>query len=120
MCIFQICSFIANKLWDYGKTIQGANLISVDSEMLRMTLLPRTTGTFSRKGLLVNRLRYKRDGFTECFLKGGTCIVAYDPDNISCVWLLENGNYIRFELIESRFRNKSLMEVESILTRING
>ena len=26
-----------NKLWDYGKTIQGANLIYVDSEMPRMT-----------------------------------------------------------------------------------
>ena len=88
-------------LWNYSKGFQGANLISVDSEMLRMTLLPRTTGTFSRKGLIVNGLRYKRDGFTDCFLKGGNCNVAYDPDNVSCVWLLKNGKYINFDLIES-------------------
>ena len=103
-----------NELWNYGKVQPGANLINVDSEELRMTLLPRTTGTFSRKGLSVNGLRYKRDGFTEQFLKGGSCVASYDPDNVSKVLLLENGKYIEFELIESRFTNKSLEEVTSI------
>ena len=103
-----------NELWNYGTKLPGANLISVDSEKLRMTLLPRTTGTFSRKGLTVNGLRYKREGFTERFLKGGSCIVSYDPDNVNSVWLLENGEYIGFELIESRFNGKSLEEVTSI------
>lgn len=103
-----------NELWNYGTKLPGANLISVDSEKLRMTLLPRTTGTFSRKGLTVNGLRYKREGFTERFLKGGSCIVSYDPDNVNSVWLLENGEYIEFELIESRFTDKSLEEVTSI------
>lgn len=106
------------ELWNYDNGFKGANLISVDSEMLRMTLLPRTTGTFSRKGLIVNGLRYKRDGFTECFLKGGTCTVAYDPDNVSSVWLHENSKYIKFDLIEGRYNNKSLLEVETIQTRI--
>ena len=107
-----------NELWNYGKTMPGANLISVDSEKLRMTLLPRTTGTFSRKGLIVNGLRYKRDDYTERFLKGGTCVVSYDPDNVSTVWLLENGEYIGFELIESRFTAKSLEEVIEIKHQI--
>ena len=103
-----------NSIWNYGKTMPGANLISVDSKKLRMTLLPRTTGTFSRKGLSVNGLRYKRDGFTERFLKGGSCVVSYDPDNVSKVWLFENGEFIEFELIESRFTAKSLEEVINI------
>ena len=103
-----------NELWNYGKTLPGANLISVDSEKLRMNLLPRTTGTFSRKGLTVNGLRYKRDGYTERFLKGGSCVVSYDPDNVSKVWLFENGEFIEFELIESRFTAKSLEEVINI------
>ena len=103
-----------NELWNYGKTLPGANLISVDSKKLRMTLLPRTTGTFSRKGLSVNGLRYKRDGFTERFLKGGSCVVSYDPDNVSTVWLVEGGKYVEFELIESRFTAKSLEEVINI------
>jgi len=114
-----------NELWNYGKTLPGANLISVDSEKLRMNLLPRTTGTFSRKGLTVNGLRYKRDGYTERFLKGGSCVVSYDPDNVSTVWLVEGGKYVEFELIESRFTSKSLEEVINIqhqvkeLTAIN-
>lgn len=103
-----------NSIWNYGKTLPGANLISVDSEKLRMTLLPRTTGTFSRKGLTVNGLRYKRDGYTERFLKGGSCVVSYDPDNVSTVWLVEGGKYVEFELIESRFTSKSLEEVINI------
>ena len=83
-----------------------------------MTLLPRTTGTFSRKGLNVNSLRYKCEGYTEQYLKGGTCTVAFAPDNVTSVWLLENSKYIKFDLIESQFRNKSLSEVENIQTKI--
>ena len=107
-----------NELWNYGKVQPGANLINVDSEELRMTLLPRTTGTFSRKGLNVNSLRYKCEGYTEQYLKGGTCTVAFAPDNVTSVWLLENSKYIKFDLIESQFRNKSLSEVENIQTKI--
>lgn len=107
-----------NSIWNYGKTMPGANLISVGSEKLRMTLLPRTTGSFSRKGLTVNGLRYKRKGFTERFLKGGSCVVSYDPDNVSKVWLFENGEYKEFELIESRFTSKSLEEVINIQRQV--
>ena len=107
-----------NKLWNYGKRQQGANLISADNEKLKLALLPRATGTFSRKGLAVNGLRYKRDGCTERFLKGGSCVASYDPDNVSKVWLLENGEYIGFELIESRFTAKSLEEVIEIKHQI--
>ena len=96
-----------NSIFNYGKTLPGVNLISVEQELLRMTLLPRTTGTFSRKGLFANGLRYKCEGFTERFLKGGSCVVSYDPDNVSKVWLFENGEYIEFKLIESRFNSKT-------------
>ena len=106
------------ELWNYCKTQPGANLITVNTETLKMTMLPRSTGNFCRKGLVVNGLRYKCEGYTEQYLKGGTCIVAYDPDNVTSVWLLENGKYIKFDLIESQFRNKSLSEVENIQTKI--
>ena len=43
-------------------------------------------------------------------------MVAYNPDDVSHVWLVENGSYINFELIESRYRDKSLLEVESLQT----
>lgn len=46
----QIQPFASN-IWEWGKTQTGANLITVDKEQIVLTLLPRTTGKFSRFGL---------------------------------------------------------------------
>ena len=48
----------ANCIWNYSISQEGANLIDVDYKSLVLTLLPRTTGKFSRFGLKVNKLRY--------------------------------------------------------------
>ena len=53
-----------------------------------------------------------RDGFTEKYLAGGEATVAYNPDDVSKVWLIEKGAYIPFELIESRYEGKELSDVE--------
>ena len=52
------------------------------------------------------------DGFTEKYLAGGEATVAYNPDDVSKVWLIEKGAYIPFELIESRYEGKELSDVE--------
>ena len=44
---------IPSELWNYGRKQDSANLISVDQESFKLTLLTRTTGKFSRKGFLV-------------------------------------------------------------------
>ena len=103
-----------SSIWDYGKRQAGANLLSISKEELILTLLPRIEGKFTRQGLKVNGIRYKNENYTEKYLAGGTVTVAYNPEDVSCVWLLEKGSYIRFELIESRYRNKALSEVEKI------
>lgn len=103
-------------IWEWGKLQEGANLIPVEKKQLILTLLPRTEGKFSRLGLTVNKMRYKNMDYTEKYLSGGTATVAYNPDDVSCVWLVENGSYISFELIESRYRDKSLPEVETMQT----
>lgn len=105
----------ANCIWEYGKTQDGANLIAVDKEPLILTLLPRTIGRFGRNGLKVNKMRYKHNNYTEKYLTGGNVTVAYNPDDVSFVWLLENGSYIRFELIESRYKDKRLSDVQTLL-----
>lgn len=104
----------ANDIWNWGKSQISANLISVSAEQLILNLLPRVTGRFSRHGLKVNKLRYKHDSYTEQYLSGKEVIVAYNPDDVSYVWILENGKYIRFTLIESRFKGKSLQGVQVI------
>ncbi len=103
-------------IWDYGLKQASADLLNITSEELILTLLPRTEGRFTRQGLKVNGMRYRHNNYTEKYLAGGTVTVAYNPENTSYVWLIENGSYIRFELIESRYRNKNLEEVESIKT----
>lgn len=102
------------QIWNWGISKMGANLIAVDYDVLMRTLLPRTTGRFSRRGLTVNKLRYRHDAYAERFLRGGTATVAYNPDDASAVWLIEDGEYVRFDLVESRFAGKDLLEVQSM------
>jgi len=104
----------ASSIWNWGLSQLGANLIKVKEKDLMMTLLPRTTARFSRFGLKVNKLRYNNDTYTEQYLRGDDAVVAYNPDDVSKVWLLENGKYIGFDLIESRFDGMSIEEVGSI------
>jgi putative transposase len=46
----------ASQIWNWGKSQIGANLIGIRKRKLMLTLLPRTTGKFSRYGLKVNKL----------------------------------------------------------------
>ena len=104
-----------NTIWNYMLE-QGSGLIPVTSEELVLTLLPRTPAKFTRKGLLANGIRYRhtKGNYTERYLSGGSVMVAYNPEDVSQVWLLEKGRYIPFELIESRFDCKTIDEVEEM------
>ena len=104
----------ASSIFAWGKKQMGANFITVAPSKLIQTLLPRTTGTFTRKGLRVHGLRYKHDDYTEAFLSGGEVTVAYNPEDVTEVWLLDNGQYVPFALIESRFNGKSLAAVQTM------
>lgn len=104
----------ANCIWNYAVNQAGTNLIPIDYDTLILTLLPRTNGRFTRKGLVVNGLRYKNDNYTESYLKGGTCTVAYNPDDVTVVFLYENQTYAKFSLIEHRFQGESISGVDDI------
>ena len=110
----------ANNIFKYGLSLDGVNLISLDKEQLVLTLLPRTTGKFTRHGLIVNNVRYKNKDFAEKYLSGGTVTVAYNPDNSGYVWLINKGNYTRFDLIESRFKGKNFEQIEEMQMQRKG
>ncbi len=99
-------------LWNYCLKNNKDRLIEVDKDLLELTLLPRTNGKFKRDGLWVNKLRYKSYGFTNDYLKGGDVVVAYDPYNVGHVWLMREGKFFKFELIEKFFEEMSLEEVD--------
>jgi len=104
----------SNCIWKYGiENLRGCNVLQdVTKEQIILTLLPRTDGNFSRFGLKVNGLRYFCEGFFERCLKGGKVTVAYDRADVSCVWIYEEGEYTRFDLIESRYQGK---DIEAVL-----
>lgn len=107
----------ASDIFRYGLSLDGVNLISLDKEQLMLTLLPRTTGKFTRSGLIVNNVRYKNKDFAEKYLSGGNVTVAYNPDDSSFVWLVDKSNFTEFELIESRYKSKKLSEIEEMQTQ---
>lgn len=107
----------ASEIWNDAKMRAGANLITVSKKQLVLTLLPRITAHFTRQGLKVNGLRYANEYFVEEYLQGKNVVVAFNPDNVNCVYLIENGTYITFELIEKRFKNKSLDKVQELKER---
>ena len=104
----------ASCIWNWGKSQMGANLIEVGTKEIILTLLPRVIGKFSRFGLKVNKMRYHCDGYTEQYLNGGEVTVAYNPEDVTYVWLLENGIYAKFTIIESRFEGKDLTAVQDL------
>lgn len=106
----------ASAIYEWGKNQTGVNLIQIECEQVILTLLPRTQGKFCRNGLKVNKMRYKNENFTEKYLSGGIVTVAYNPDDVSSVWLLDNGAYIRFNLIENRYKDMGLSEVQTMQT----
>ena len=98
----------ANCLWNACLEARPDTLIDVDIETLRLVLLPRCRARFRRDGLMVNKLRYRAEGYTNRYLKGGDAIVAYDPANVSNVWLYEAGEFHKFDLVESFFAGMAL------------
>ena len=104
---------ISSQIWNWCIGEKTANLIQTDSRQLMLTLLPRVQGIFTRFGLKVGKLHYRHDDYTESYLKGGNVTAAYNPENAADVWLIDNGRYIKFNLIEERFTDRSLLEVES-------
>ena len=98
----------ASEIFTWGRKQLGANLIDIDPRRLIITLLPRTTGKFTRKGLQVNGMRYRHDDYTESYLSGGEVTVAYNPEDVTEVWIIDQGEYVPFILIENRFSGKNL------------
>lgn len=108
-----------NVIWNRGKE-EGAELIKVEAKELVKVLLPRTSGKFRRNGLCVNGMRYKNENYNVQYLQGNEVVVAYNPDDVNTVWLLENGAYVEFGLIEGRFKDKGLVTVQEMKQKHNA
>ena len=106
----------ASDIWNYAISRGDVNLLNTSKKEIMLTLLPRTTAHFTRKGLRVNGLRYGNEYFMEEYLQGREVTVAYNPDNVNSIFLIDDGAYIEFGLIENRFKEKSIDEVSKLKT----
>lgn len=64
-------------------------LLNVDAEELRLMALPRINAKLTRKGVRVNGVLYVPADISSLHI-GDACAVAYDPSNLSCVYLVEH------------------------------
>ena len=105
-----------NCIFEWGKNQPGCNLITVSAKQLVLTLLPRVKARFSRKGLIVFGLRYSSEdrNFTEEYLNGSDAVAAYNPESADTVYLLNDGEFSEFCLIESRFSGMTFGEVREM------
>ncbi len=104
----------ASQIFLWGSRMPGANIINISPKDLIQVLLPRCMGRFTRKGLIVNGLRYKNLSYTEKYLSGGSALIAYNPEDVSYIWLIEKGSFIQFDLIEDQFMGKPISFVSQV------
>lgn len=92
---------VAAELWKWYEEQGESMVIPVSGETLYQFGLPRKTATLSRKGIGNNGLWYVSAGYKKLLEGkkiGDTVQIAYDPENVSQVYLIDSMNYLPFEL----------------------
>lgn len=88
-------------LWKWYDSQGESMVIPVSGERLYQFGLPRKNATLSRKGISNQGLWYTGAEYKKLLERkkvGDTIQIAYDPDDVSQVYLIEGMEYIPFEL----------------------
>lgn len=88
-------------LWKWYEDENQSVVIPVSGEQLYQFGLPRKSATLSRKGIGNQGLWYTGPEYKRLLERkkvGDTIQIAYDPDNVSQVYLIDGMEYIPFEL----------------------
>lgn len=92
---------VAAELWKWYDSQGDSMVIPVSGERLYQFGLPRKSATLSRKGISNQGLWYTGAEYKKLLERkkvGDTIQIAYDPDNVSRVYLMEGMEYIPFGL----------------------
>lgn len=92
---------VASELWKWYEEQGQSMVIPVSGETLYQFGLPRKTVTLSRKGISNQGLWYVSAEYKKLLERkkiGDTVQIAYDPENVSQVYLVDGMNYLPFEL----------------------
>ena len=88
-------------LWKWYEDENKSMIIPVSGEQLYQFGLPRKTATLSRKGISNNGLWYTGREYKRLMERkkvGDTIQIAYDPNDVSQIYLIDGMEYIPFEL----------------------
>ena len=92
---------VAAELWKWYEEQGQSMIIPVSGETLYQFGLPRKIVTLSRKGINNQGLWYVSAEYKKLLERkkiGDTVQIAYDPENVSQVYLIDSMNYLPFEL----------------------
>ncbi|RHR44648.1 integrase [Clostridium sp. AF18-27] len=92
---------VATELWKWYDSQGDSTVIPVSGERLYQFGLPRKSATLSRKGISNQGLWYTGIEFKKLLERkkvGDSIQIAYDPDNVSRIYLIDGMEYIPFEL----------------------
>lgn len=92
---------VAAELWKWYEEQGQSMVIPVSGETLYQFGLPRKNVTLSRKGISNQALWYVSAEYKKLLERkkiGDTVQIAYDPENVSQVYLVDGMEYIPFEL----------------------
>lgn len=92
---------VASELWKWYEEQGQSMVIPVSGETLYQFGLPRKNVTLSRKGISNQGLWYVSAEYKKLLERkkiGDTVQIAYDPENVSQVYLVDGMNYLPFEL----------------------
>lgn len=112
---------VAAELWRWYEKMSRSNIISLHEEEIYQMALQRTQTHLTRRGVTCDGLYYIASDYIQLIQKYGKkeVTVAYDPDNINYIYLLEDGQYQRLPLAPSCTQYSGLCAAEYRLLREN-
>jgi len=101
-----------NKLWSWMIARGCCNLLQCDANEVYVRGLPRTTGTYTRRGIYFRQLRYYPLTNAK-YTIGCSVTFAYDEEDVSHIYVLEQDkSFTTFRLAESNQRYEGLSRDE--------
>ena len=103
-----------SNIWNWFKKQNKTDLVLIDQKKLYLMSLKRKQTSISRKGINHNGIYYKNSNITQILkeINGTSITIAYDKENIKCIYLILNETYIPFYMPNEYKEYFSLSEKE--------
>ena len=108
-------SEVSNQLWTWYENQNRSDIIPVKDEDIYRLSLKRRKGKIDRNGILHNGIHYKNKNLgkiLENVKNKSNVTIAYDPDSIESIYMLENGEWYEFSLPDEYVEFSRLNEQE--------